>query len=569
GSEKDRQVICTQQKEEIKRLSERADDLKQLCNKQACELLELRASVTTSVKEIVNLKEAVETSTARLKQEETRTRRSAHQIETLTGNINDLRSKAQKAQADLTTAHNAGIQKLTQVASDAKQKLTSLAQHHDQLKIQLSEATGKADEHKLAATKAKEAGRKWYHEYSSANSRLESMHSAAAHSKSVFEKQLHACRVSSKASVEEIEQLRQKLELSRLEDGRSKSRISGLEIQARSEREAMLADMRILLGIDHGLPSSTLTRLAIPQDLKLPSRVTPYSGCLDPQSMINGKYLTPLSSCTAPTTEGITCREDLLFAISMQVIKMVLCLDQEDAMDQAVDILWNIWGNLETNVISPTQISHIASPLAGLIDRVVTCTLQEKHRNLTCWLAIGLLDYLSNWGFSDLHMATSSIEQDPQRHDDCTMAFAVRSCLIKKVLRMQPDEQALMTSSYQLLSGIDQSPAVFINFAAEFNGQIINASVSHLAQASEVLWVLQPEGGRSLLWHGKATSCTIITYKITFYICLSRGETEKPLWLWPVSDVREWLVNKFAVGTIRSEDEGLLASLFDRTKSRR
>ncbi|KAI4123457.1 MAG: hypothetical protein LQ338_005254 [Usnochroma carphineum] len=193
-------------------------------------------------------------------------------------------------------------------------------------------------------------------------------------------------------------------------------RVVALQTQIDSEETQFISELRTLLGVTSGHPWATFRRLRIPSGVVLPRRIAPYRGCLDARSIIRGRFFTAFPPSAQDIDHTFLTPNDwnrFSHAVCNGMIKVELCINEEEAKDRCIDLLWDIWGNLDNTVISRLQICRIAKPLAYIIERVLASCSEGKLPSFAFWLASQLAPDLP-W---------------PAKPDDATLVAAGYSCI--------------------------------------------------------------------------------------------------------------------------------------------
>ncbi|KAI4264566.1 MAG: hypothetical protein L6R42_000336 [Xanthoria sp. 1 TBL-2021] len=340
----------------------------------------------------------------------------------------------------------------------------------------------------------------------------------------------------------------------------SSEEIARLQTLISDERDSFLQELKTALNITPGPPNATLARLGIPQDVAPLPRTTPYQGRLDQNSILGGRGVADIPRIVTCSTDATADENDALEeftrAYSFQFVQVVLCLDHEGLMDTCVRLLGDIWVNLETTIISPPQMSAVATPLACMVNRVVTATLPD----MAVWLAAQLANYLLAWGFPDLESSDISHVSAP---GDNMLGSLGRHCLtldwqVPDSTKGQPvgPTQPLSISAF-LPSDCTRFDAAV--FGMNVENEEVKVCMCRLPHLDEIIWALEKTDGCYLIWHGKTTACTVVTYGLAHLVRLESQAAQEAIWMYPQDARKVWDNGLLARGWLLAGDAELVA----------
>ncbi|KAL9599951.1 MAG: hypothetical protein Q9219_003513 [cf. Caloplaca sp. 3 TL-2023] len=405
---------------------------------------------------------------------------------------------------------------ILEFASIARNSLAMLCfkQHHELARSKMTET----DLYEQLATRDMELQTVTHHydSLSLANSdlseelnRLNEKHTKDAAEVATLQDQLRAKETSTD---NEIMSLQAKIRDSEI---LAERRIIALEAQVREERLSSISDLKSLIGLGSGYPKTTMERLSLPNEVTTPLRTTPIQGDLNAESIMSGRRLMAFSSSLGEDEEFIS-------ACSIQIIKVALSLDDEMATGKCADLLWDLWANLESSIITPRQIARIGQPLTYLLRRVLDrCSLGDR----SYWLSTQLVGYLSLWQFEDLQ------------------------------LPMLPQYGV-----YDRLLSTCGPDAEFCHFPGRLDNRRVEGVMIWLPCQQEVLYALRFEAGGCFLWRGATELARFAHHGMFLWIRLDRGNGESCHWLIPQDYVGEWIEGRLKKVPLHPSEASLLAT---------
>ncbi|KAL8645205.1 MAG: hypothetical protein Q9210_006840 [Variospora velana] len=339
-----------------------------------------------------------------------------------------------------------------------------------------------------------------------------------------------------------------------LNDESAKMHIKCLQYEIDHERSRFLCELRTILGLTADHLSSTLHRLSIPQDVVLPGRQTSYGCCLHERSTIRGRRFTDFAqqtNRTVPMEEGWNV---FFHSICLHIIKLELCIDDE-RQDICIELLWDIWGNLDSRMISRRQIDHVVTPLAHVLEHVLLSCSEGRLSTLAFWLASQTVGYLLRWQFTDLHLQVPLLPWSaPATRDVATLITAAYSCI------QQGQQTDLATMSNGLLPLPGCAPDHCVQFPASLNGMNVKTCAYQLPSTMETIWVMKDDGGRHLVLHDHDAICKVVEMGLDYWVRLGREDHGGFHWLFPQIDIESWVRGKFGSADLGVGEASLLQS---------
>ncbi|KAI4289866.1 MAG: hypothetical protein L6R35_000869 [Caloplaca aegaea] len=339
-----------------------------------------------------------------------------------------------------------------------------------------------------------------------------------------------------------------------LNDESAKIHIECLRYEIDHERSRFLCDLRTILGLTADNLSSILHRLSIPQDVVVPGRQTSYGCCLHERSTIRGRRFTDFAqqtNRTVPMEEGWNA---FFHSICLHIIKLELCIDDE-RQDICIELLWDIWGNLDSRMISRRQIDHIVTPLAYVLEHVLLSCSEGKLSTLAFWLASQTVGYLLRWQFTDLHLQTPFLPWSaPATSDVATLITAAYSCIQQG---QQTDSPTMLNGLFPLLGC---APNLCVQFPASLNGMNVKTCAYQLPSTMETIWMMKDDGGRHLLLYDHDATCKVVEKGLSYWMRLGHEDHGGFHWLFPQIELEGWVRQNFASVDLGVGEASLLQS---------
>ncbi|KAL8689094.1 MAG: hypothetical protein Q9218_005154 [Villophora microphyllina] len=332
-----------------------------------------------------------------------------------------------------------------------------------------------------------------------------------------------------------------------------------LKSRMHQEQDHFISDLRPLLNITFGIPQLILGRLGISQHVVFPPSHGCFGGYLHPSSIVCGRLPTSfhpneqrMNLAALPPLAGYF--DYFLREIHRHIIKLCLCVDDGLASSDVVLLLWDIWGNLESCVLTNEQISQIAGPLASLLDRVFQAHARDHLPDLVFWLAGQVVGFLSHCRLAHLVQAPMTLNRRGCSEGPLLAAGRCRMSLGTDPALVPSEVPGLFLGIRQTA---DRFPSFCQYFSAEMDSHTVEACVYHLPNTKETLWAIQMKGGECLLWHGEEGSCEVVEQGFALWVRLIRPAPLEPIRLFPVAiedRMEDWLVGRFS--KIRLEASG-------------
>lgn len=355
---------------------------------------------------------------------------------------------------------------------------------------------------------------------------------------------------------------RAKVEIARLARVEESSNDESAKLRAaiEKERDLVLDELSVALDVTTGVPDATLTRLGVTRHVTPPHRTTPYQGHLDATSIICGRGFTKFSSLSHGVGDAVSEKDGFdgfSRALTFHIIRVLLCLRHNELTDRCIELLWDIWGNLETTLVYPAQISRVSDLLTCMLKQVLGIHSRLKTPDMAAWLAVQLVKYLSVWDFGTLQLPIPEASGELKEIND-VVSYVVGSC---EGLSRGPDMGESTTGSGQLSPNVRYLPQSCTTFAANMDGHKVQVYLCHLLHMEVVFCAVETKDGRCLVWHGDSNSCEVIAYRFFRFLRLQRGLGEGAFWLFPLAKRTAWKMEMFAMGDLHPSEEDVVERL--------
>ncbi|KAL9043023.1 MAG: hypothetical protein Q9180_000172 [Flavoplaca navasiana] len=565
----------------------------------------LQSSVSESVTEIANLKSKLVTMSSSNQDYKNAARASLHEYQTLKKDKDDLTAKLSRLQRQRDGLRLA-LDQAAQIESDLRQKMTDSTTNYDKasklaeerrmlvmaaqketndmtaqmkkLRLQSDQASitatnreselrkaAMAIDEELTATKTK--NKNLTASVQDLQKRITETTTAAKRKDIQVSKEMRELVSANKVSKLENENLQDRIKELEKQQNILRNRNGGLQAQNIMDKDSMISDIKLLLGVTHDHLGAIFTRIGINGDAALSPRAKYYHGRLDSASMICGRRFLdfhPVSIDNDSSTSSISDGQEsdaFIRSMCLHLIKIALCLDQDDTIAASTEYLWDLWGNLESRTITPQQISRIARPLAHVVTQISSAHVQGKVPDIAFWLATQLTCYLLAWEYVNLLMPMSITDSISR---DCYPGLLLKAGHQSRAPMLDLADTPLDDSTDVLIPSTLEAERLQDRcpwFSAELNHQPVRGWVLPLCGIEEVLWALEIDGERIRICHTESGSCRLVEYGLARWIRLSACRSNEVLWMFLKEDVRDCVLDKFGQGKPESNEEESLEEL--------
>ncbi|KAL9599953.1 MAG: hypothetical protein Q9219_003515 [cf. Caloplaca sp. 3 TL-2023] len=341
----------------------------------------------------------------------------------------------------------------------------------------------------------------------------------------------------------------------------SEQKITELEAQLRRTKYIAERDLHSPLDVTNSSPEAESRRDATLCEVLVPERTTPFQDRLDPRSFVNGRqfkvYLPPDQRSNHRLFSIMYCH---------MIEHIDDGLHEETVNDRCVDLLWDLWGNLQNSSVPREQISVIVQPLASALERVLASYAQGNLPDLAFWLATQIILYLRCWKFAGLEIKMPDLPNRPGPGRGSLVAIS-RAGYAESV-RLGLLEKAPPITFYRVDLAADSKTSLGDTFdvRGRLNDQTVAGSVIYLPDDQQVLCALIIRQNGCFLWQGPSECCKVVSNGLSAWLRLDRGEVDACDWLSDQVDVCDWTRwthHRFEEHDLQPEEEDLLNTLSD------